>query len=136
LPHSWSDSLFFGICLFGITDGQTLAYSFRDEAKKRWQIGLRETANNNLVKQLDVSPGSFLSWTPDGQDLLYNVSDDPRSGGNVWLQPLAGGPPKLVFDAKENKAVGAAWSPDGRKLYLARSRTVSNIVRLAPNQLN
>lgn len=112
-------------------DGTQLAYSFFDEQKKRWQVGIRDVATNALQKQLDISPMTFVRWTRDGQGLIYNAPGIFRDGGNLWVQPVAGGTPRLLFDAKDDKVFWADWSPDGRKLYLTRGKSVSNIVLLA-----
>jgi len=114
-------------------DGKTFAHSYLDEQKKRWFTAIRNISDNSVVKQFEIEPISFLEWTPDGKNLIYNASESFRDGGSLWLQPLDGSPPKQVLEAKEDRVYHAAWSPDKQKLYLSRGKTVSNIVLITKN---
>jgi Tol biopolymer transport system component len=117
-------SLFFSFS----PDGKTFAHSYLDEQTKRWFTAIRNISDNSIVKQFEIEPISFLEWTPDGKNLIYNASESFRDGGSLWLQPLDGAPPKRILEAKEDRVYHAAWSPDKQKLYLSRGKTVSNIV--------
>ncbi len=111
-------------------DGNSFAYSYLDEQKKRWMVAIRNVSDNALLRQFEISPISLLDWTPDGKNLIYNDSETFRDGGSLWQQPLDGAPPKLILEAKEDRVYWAAWSPNKQKLYLTRGRTISNIVLL------
>jgi Tol biopolymer transport system component/DNA-binding winged helix-turn-helix (wHTH) protein len=114
-------------------DGKTFAHSYLDEQKRRWFTAIRNIADNSIVKQFEIEPISFVDWTPDGKNLIYNASESFRDGGSLWLQPLDGSPPKQVLEAKEDRVYHAAWSFDKQKLYLSRGKTVSNIVLITKN---
>lgn len=114
-------------------DGKTFAHSYLDEQKKAWFVAVRNISDNAIVKQFEIKPISFLDWTPDGKNLLYNASESFLDGGSLWLQPLDGSPPKQVLEAKEDRVYHVAWSPDKQKLYLSRGKTVSNIVLITKN---
>lgn len=109
-------------------DGQNFAHSYLDEQKKRWFTAIRKISDNSIIKQFEIEPVSFLDWTPDGKHLIYNASESFRDGGNLWLQPLDGAPPKPFLETKEDRIYHAAWSADKQKLYMSRGRTVANIV--------
>ena len=115
-------------------DGQTFAYSYLDEQKRRWLTAIRKVSDNMLVKLFEIEPISFLDWTPDGKNLIYTTSESFRDGGNLWLQPIDGSPPKPVLESKQDRIYHAAWSPDKQKLYLSRGRTVANIVLITKNR--
>lgn len=114
-------------------DGKTFAHSYLDEQKKRWLVAVRNISDNSIVRQFEFEPISYLDWTPDGKNLIYNASDSFRDGGNLWLQPVDGSPPKPVFESKEDRIYYAAWSADKQKLYLSRGKTISNIVLITKN---
>ena len=110
-------------------DGNSIAYSFYDQKKKKWNVAIRNLADNTVQKTFDVSAATLLRWTTDGKGLIYNVSDVSREGGNVWLQPIEGtSAPKLYLDAKPQKIYTADFSPDGKKLFYMRGVTTSSIV--------
>jgi Tol biopolymer transport system component len=60
---------------------------------------------------------SQLAWTTDGRAVSFinHVSD----AGNIWNQPVAGGPPKPVTHFAADQIFAFAWFKDGR---LALSR--------------
>jgi hypothetical protein len=50
-----------------------------------------------------------------------------NGAGNVWEQPLAGGPPKPVTHFTSDKIFSFDWSPDGR-LALSRGTAATDAV--------
>ena len=65
-----------------------------------------------------------LRWRPDGKALTYPDSLD----GQVWLQPLEGGPPEQLTQFDHGLTISHAWSPDGKWLYLVREEVTSDAV--------
>lgn len=109
-------------------DGQYVAYGLFNKEKKKWNIAVRSIADNKLQKQFEVAASTFIKWTADGKGLLYNVSDVWREGGDIWYQPIDGGPPKLYLEAAPQKIYTAEVTADGKKLYYLRGTTTSSIV--------
>jgi serine/threonine protein kinase/Tol biopolymer transport system component len=68
--------------------------------------------------------GPFL-WTPDGRAISYINS--VNGVGNVWEQPVAGGPPKPVTHFTSDKIFYFDWSRDGR-LALSRGTDLTDAV--------
>jgi hypothetical protein len=64
-----------------------------------------------------------LRWRPDDKALTYVVLD-----GQVWRQPLDGGSPQQLTHFDHGLTVSHAWSPDGKRLYLAREETTRDAV--------
>ena len=67
-----------------------------------------------------------IRWSPDDRSLFYigaigNV-------GNVWNLPLDGSETKQISNFKTHYLEDFAWSPDGTKLAVSRSSTVSDAV--------
>ena len=57
----------------------------------------------------NVSAGSALSWTPDGQALAFGYR------GDIWLLPRSGGKSRPIVQSRFNELTPAV-SPDGRWL--------------------
>jgi len=64
-----------------------------------------------------------LGWTPDGHALTY-VHPTTGNTQNVYMQPLAGGPPVQLthFDSEPAAVAAYAWSRDGKKFAITRAR--------------
>jgi Tol biopolymer transport system component len=64
-----------------------------------------------------------LGWTPDGQAFTY-VHNTSGNTLNVYMQPLAGGAPVQLthFDSEPAIVAGYAWSRDGKKFAITRTR--------------
>jgi len=63
-----------------------------------------------------------LGWTPDGHGLTY-VHHTTGLTQNVYMQPLAGGPPVQLahFDSEPGVVAAYAWSRDGKKFAITRA---------------
>jgi Tol biopolymer transport system component len=78
-------------------------------------------------KVFPVPPTSSLPllWTPDGHAVSFVNS--VNGVGNIWEQPLAGGPPQPVTHFTSDKIFWFDWSPDGR-LALSRGTEPTDAV--------
>jgi Tol biopolymer transport system component len=67
-----------------------------------------------------------VHWSHDGRALTYV---DTRKGvSNIWSQPLNGGAPRQLTDFKSGLIFSFAWSPDGKRVALARGAQTSDVV--------
>jgi len=82
------------------------------------------------VYHFDAPPGMFnLAWSPDGKSFQYVLT---REGvGNLWEQPLAGGPPRQLTHFQSDQIVDFAWSLDGARVAFARGNQSSNVVLIS-----
>ncbi|WP_257643984.1 S9 family peptidase [Luteimonas salinisoli] len=109
-----------------------------DDAPPAAQVW-RVDADGEAATRLTAAPGGVtgFAWSPDGRRLAYLATepetaaerrrresgDDPvevhRAGryARLWLQELAGGPPRALT-APGLQVHEVAWSPDGRRLAL------------------
>ena len=70
-----------------------------------------------------------LNWSPDGKAFQYVLI---REGvGNLWEQPLSGGPAKQLTHFKTDLIQDYAWSLDGKQLALSRGNFNSNVVLIS-----
>jgi Tol biopolymer transport system component len=51
--------------------------------------------------------------------------------GNLWEQPLAGGPPRQLTHFKTDQIIDFAWSRDGTQVVFARGNQNSNVVLIS-----
>jgi eukaryotic-like serine/threonine-protein kinase len=74
---------------------------------------------------------SSIRWTPDGQALTYNLH---RGGvSNIWIQPLAGGPPRQLTKLTTDRIWDFDWAPDNR-LILARGPRNQDLVLISNSE--
>lgn len=71
---------------------------------------------------------SLLHWTPDGKALTYPLL--LGSEMNLWIQPVAGGPPRQITHFNDLIA-SYDWSPDGKRLVVTRYKTSSDVVLIS-----
>jgi hypothetical protein len=94
--------------------------------------------NNPAVAVCDLatcsSPRTFSAmpsrqqWTPDSRGLAYVP---PAKPSDIWVQPLDGAPPRQLVHLPEDGSrliIDFDWTPDGRRLAVARYSRSNNIV--------
>ena len=69
-----------------------------------------------------------IQYAPDGKALEYLVRENGVD--NIWRQPLDGSAGKWITAFKTEHISAFRWSPDGKKLALARGHTDSDVVLL------
>ena len=108
-------------------DGNLIAYGFWTD-KKEPRLAIIPSHGGEPVRTIDL-PSGFLtfSWVPDGKGLSMIFSEHNGSG-NLWYQPIDGGPARQLTNFTDDKLVNAAWSADGTKLAFVRHSEVSDIV--------
>ncbi len=65
-------------------------------------------------------------WSPDGTALDYVAT--AQGVGNIWRQPLSGSSAIELTHFNAEELFDFAWSPDARRLLMARGKHVSDVV--------
>jgi Tol biopolymer transport system component len=109
-------------------DGASIAYVRYEgqgtSAKRKFVV--QKLDGGALTQEIDL-PSTYdwseLGWTPDGRALTY-VHSNTGTAQNLYVQPLAGGAPFQLthFDSEPSRVAAYAWSRDGKKLAITRSR--------------
>ena len=73
--------------------------------------------------------GAGVRFTPDGQALAYAITGS-NNEDNLWVQPLDGKPGRQITQFHSDSFAGAGWSPDGKKLLIARGHVESDVILL------
>jgi len=97
-------------------DGQHLAYLSQgssDSFSGLWVADLNGTTTETLTAT--VAPFARVSWSPDGTAVA--AGDD----SGIWLVPVAGGEPRLLFASCPGSCADFAWSPDGTRIAVGGS---------------
>ncbi len=108
-------------------DGTLVACYYRIDPPGPNRIGILPFAGGELkfICDLPAQYGRF-GWTIDGRALTYA---DKQSGlGNIWIQPLDGGPPKQLTNWKADPIPAFEWSRDGKWLAYAVGSMTSDVV--------
>jgi serine/threonine protein kinase/dipeptidyl aminopeptidase/acylaminoacyl peptidase len=83
------------------------------------------------ILQRTPSAGTTLSWSPDGKAIDFVMS--ANGVGNIWRQPLNGGPPAPITHFDRDDLIHFSWSREGRLLctrgFTARSAV---LIRSSP----
>lgn len=105
---------------YGRTDGQG--------ASAKSKIVVQSLKDGAIAKEIEL-PATYswhkLGWTPEGSALTYVHNNTAGNTENVYMQPLAGGPPVQLthFDSEPAIVAAYAWSQDGKKFAITRARS-------------
>jgi len=72
-----------------------------------------------------------LRWSPDGCCLEYVLNANTNGPGNLWEQPLGGGPPHQITKFTSGLIFDFNWTTDGKHLLLSRGDATSDVVLLS-----
>lgn len=109
-------------------DGKMLAFCHRKPALGKLKIAVMPFDGSGPMSVLDttdVPRRTRVQWASDGRAIAY-----VKVGGNVsniWLQPIAGGPPRQLTKFDSEVIYNFAFSREGR-LAMSRGHQVSDVV--------
>ncbi len=78
------------------------------------------------------SISGLLQYSADGQSLYYPITE--KGVSNILMQPIAGGPPKLVTNFDDLFLYGYDYDAKSNKLAVARGRTNSDVVLITQQE--
>jgi Tol biopolymer transport system component len=114
-------------------DGKWLAYGARQ--KEKWGLYRKPSDGSGTEELLGAEsehPTVPMSWTPDGQRIVYWVQD-PKTGGDLWVLPLEGDKKPAPFADSPSNETHAQVSPDGKWIaYTSNENTGRNEVWVRP----
>jgi Tol biopolymer transport system component len=73
-----------------------------------------------------LDPMAIVGWMPDGRG--FAALDDRSGIPNLWTFPFDGSPGKQITHFHQLEIHGFAWSPDGKRIALARGPIEGNVV--------
>ncbi len=113
-------------------DGSWIACLYRYDSPERGpKLAIIPFAGGPPARLFDLPP-TFddnccpFVWTPDGRAIAFV---DKRGGtGNLWAQPVAGGPAKQLTHFTTEGIAWFAWSRDGKQIAIARGTLTQDAV--------
>jgi Tol biopolymer transport system component len=69
-----------------------------------------------------------MRWLPDGSGITYAARQ--AGVGNIWIQPIDGGPAKQLTHWNPNPVFSFAWSRDGKWLAYASGSITSDVIQI------
>jgi serine/threonine protein kinase/dipeptidyl aminopeptidase/acylaminoacyl peptidase len=112
-------------------DGKFISCGYYDESASppRLRPALVSFADGQLVKFLDFPlTAQRPRWSPDGRDFIY--IDTRSSVGNIWSQPVEGGPARQLTKFTADFIDNFAITPDGKRFIISRGVSHSDIVMM------
>ena len=112
---------------FPSPDGKQFVCTYRIEPNAPPKLAVFSLDGGAPQKLFDVPPTFRANtvWSPDGRAI--NFLDNRTGIGNIWAQPLDGGPPRQVTDFKTDGVLAYDWSRDGT-LACARGIETTGVV--------
>lgn len=112
-------------------DGRLLAfrYSQGTAADFHFKIAVVPAAGGPAVYDFEMDArtmGDRIRFTPDSKGLVYPINH--AGAGNLWVQPLSGGPLKQLTFFKSMRIGDFAFSRDGKSIALLRGGVTSDVV--------
>ena len=110
------------------SDGRRLMF-FTSAPENQFQIVVCDLPD--CTNRMNVPPPPKFRYvttrfTPDGEGVAYVDS----SGRNIWVQPFKGGEPRQITQFTDREIMSLAYSPDGKRLAVARATVTNDIVLL------
>ena len=114
-------------------DGRNIAFFFMDRSRANspWCVGVVSTNGGEMTAQFDIPAtviSRFVNWTADSRNVAY--INDIGGVSNIWLQPLAGEPPRQITNFQSGRILAFDWSRDGKQFVFSQA-TESSYVALA-----
>ncbi|MEO6391403.1 MAG: winged helix-turn-helix domain-containing protein [Pyrinomonadaceae bacterium] len=106
-------------------DGAQVSYFFMADGK--WNFGIVSSNGGTVTQRLEVPAnlqGSTTAWSTDDRSLFY--IGKVGSVGNIWSLPLDGAAAKPLTKFTSHSIDNFSFAPDGKRLAIARSLTVSD----------
>ena len=112
-------------------DGSRIVFSSNRKAHfDLYQKSSRGVGNDEPLLESDLEKHP-MSWSPDGQFLLY-LSVDPKTKADLWVLPLGGDRKPFPFLQTEFNEFNGQFSPDGRWIAYSSDESGGNQIYVVP----
>lgn len=115
-------------------DGKWIVYTTNDgQNDTHFRLALVPFAGGPPVRFFDLPPTAnqmqWVRFSPDSRSIVFI---DNRDGvGNLWGQPLEGGPPAQITKFTADRIFSYDWSDDGENLAVIRGAWTADLVLLS-----
>ncbi len=101
----------------------------------KWNFGIISSENGSMLRRLNVPATlkeNVVRWSPDDQSLFYIST--VGSIGNIWSLPFDGSNEKPLTNFKSHSIEDFAFSPDKKRLAVARRQIFSDVVLISSDK--
>ena len=101
------------------SDGKTIAFLKRDDDKRTDIYFFNPDTKKETVFKTDTSRKNALEWSPDGKNLLYNISHKgtgQSSTIDICVLNIATKQIKQITQSGNDKSYDPNWCPDSKKV--------------------
>jgi Tol biopolymer transport system component/tRNA A-37 threonylcarbamoyl transferase component Bud32 len=111
-------------------DGKLILYRYQELVNGVFALFAGVIRSDDGVRtksfRLPIGTGG-VRWSPDGKSFQYGLTRE--GAGNIWEQPLAGGPARQITHFPPGEDIGGfEWSKDGKQLAVVRGHVNSNVI--------
>lgn len=111
-------------------DGKLIACEYFPGAEpqlSKRMVAVMNYKDGSIRAMIEQWPFGFshVLWEPEGRVLTFILNSG--EAGNIWREPLTGGPPSRLTDFNTDEIFAYAWSKDGR-LASSRGKRVRDVV--------
>ena len=111
-------------------DGNWIAYLYEEARPAQEQIAIIPATGGTPVHLFPLPEDTNeFRWSPDGKGVQFVIT---RNGaGNIWEQPLTGGPRRQITNFTSGHIFDFDWSRDGKQLFLAKGEINSDVILIS-----
>ena len=111
-------------------DGRGIFYRRSESSTKKTSIVVRDLGTGGEKELYGAFGSSFLGYnlplSPDGGQLAFTINDQATRSSILKVMPAVGGEARELLRLKQPESIGLpVWTPDGREILFARSRSSS-----------
>jgi Tol biopolymer transport system component len=100
-------------------DGKTIAFLKRDDDKRTDIYSYNAETKQEKIFYTDTSRKNALEWSPDGKNLLYNISyggAGQHATIDICILNIATKQVKQITQSGKDKSYDPNWCPDSKKI--------------------
>jgi Tol biopolymer transport system component len=100
-------------------DGKTIAFLKRDDDRRTDIYFFNTATKEETVFKTDTSRKNSLEWSPDGKNLLYNISKNGTGQYatiDICVLNIATKQIKQITQSGKDKSYDPNWCPDSKKI--------------------
>ena len=111
-------------------DGRGIFYRRSESSTKKTSIVVRDLGTGGEKELYGAFGSSFLGYnlplSPDGGQLAFTINDQATRSSILKVMPAVGGEARELLRLQQPESIGLpVWTPDGREILFARSRSSS-----------
>lgn len=109
-------------------DEKFLAYVVNDPQTQKAKVVIKSMESGWPYRTFDIQPHWIIRWTRDGSGITFDSND--RDISQLMLQPIDGGPPKVLAKVSGEQIFSFDWAFDGKRISIVRGKQLNDAVQI------